>query len=177
MALPPTATACAGCSISTPSKMSSMRSRTLRISAAEGGSEEISSSARTPEPTRQERTSSDAAGDGAEDHLGRAAADVDDADLALDRVAERLGRADEGEPALLLLAEDLDRDPGGLADRRRRPRRRCGASRTAAVATARIVSAPSSRASRTWVATTSPTSSIFSAGIAPSSSSALLIRV
>ena len=29
----------------------------------------------------------DPAGDGAEDHLGRAAADVDDADLALDRVA------------------------------------------------------------------------------------------
>ena len=58
VALPPTATAWAGCSISTPSKMSSMRSRTLRISAAEGGSEEISSSARAPEPTRQERTSS-----------------------------------------------------------------------------------------------------------------------
>ena len=58
VALPPTATAWAGCSTSTPAKMSSMRSRTLRISAAEGGSEAISSSARTPEPTRQERTSS-----------------------------------------------------------------------------------------------------------------------
>ena len=34
-------------------------------------------------------------------------------------MAERFGRADEGEPPLLLLAEDLDRDPGGLADRRR----------------------------------------------------------
>ena len=33
-----------------------MRSRTLRISAAEGGSEAISSSASTPEPTDQERT-------------------------------------------------------------------------------------------------------------------------
>ena len=93
-----------------------MRSRTLRISAAEGGSEAISSSASTPEPTRQERTSSHAAGDGAEDHLGRAAADVDDADRPVDRVAERLGRADEGEPPLLLLAEDLDRDAGVLAD-------------------------------------------------------------
>ena len=51
------------------------------------------------------------------------------------------------------------------------------ASRTAAVATARIVSAPSSRARRTWVATTSTTSSIFSGTIAPSSSIALLIRV
>ena len=118
-----------------------------------------------------------AAGDGAEDHLGRAAADVDDADRALDRVAERLGRADEGEPPLLLVAEHLDRDAGGLADRRGhlarrwRPRapprwRRRGSS-----------SAPSSRASRTWVATTSQTSSTFSARIAPSSSSALLIRV
>jgi len=51
------------------------------------------------------------------------------------------------------------------------------ASRTAAVATERIVSAPSSRARRTWVATTSATSSILSGQIAPSSSSALLIRV
>ena len=34
-----------------------MRSRTLRISAAEGGSEASSSSARAPEPTFQERTS------------------------------------------------------------------------------------------------------------------------
>ena len=61
----------------------------------------------------------DAAGNGAEDHLGRAAADVDDADLAGDRVAERLGRADEGEPPLLLVAEDLDRDAGGRGDRLR----------------------------------------------------------
>ena len=51
------------------------------------------------------------------------------------------------------------------------------ASRTAAVATARISSAPSSRARRTWVATTSATSSIFSGTIAPSSPIALLIRV
>ena len=51
------------------------------------------------------------------------------------------------------------------------------ASRTAAVATARIVSAPSSRASRTWVATTSATSSTFSGRISPSSPIALLIRV
>ena len=61
-----------------------------------------------------------AAGHGAEDHLGRAAADVDDADLAGHRVPEGLGRADEGEPSLLLLAEDLDLDPGGLADLLRR---------------------------------------------------------
>ncbi len=51
------------------------------------------------------------------------------------------------------------------------------ASRTAAVATARIVSAPSSRANLTWVETTSATSATFSAVIAPSASSALLMRV
>ena len=143
-----------------------MRSRILRISAAEGGSEAISSSASTPEPTRQERTSSHAAWNGAEDDLGRAAADVDDADPAVDRMAERFRRADEGEPTLLLLAEDVDRDSGRLADR---PRDLLpfGASRIAAVATARIVSAPSSRARRTWVATTSATSRAFSGGIVP----------
>ena len=88
-----------GCSISTPPKMSSMRSRTLRISAAEGGSEAISSSARTPEPTCQERTSWTPAGNRAEDHLGRATADIDDADLPRHGMPERLGGADEGEPA------------------------------------------------------------------------------
>ena len=51
------------------------------------------------------------------------------------------------------------------------------ASRTAAVATARIVTAPSSRARRTWVQTTSEISSIFPGGIAPSPSIDLPIRV
>ena len=110
----------------------------------------------------------DPAGDGAEDHLGRAAADVDDADLALDRVAEGLGRADEGEPPLLLLAEDVDRDPGGLGDRLRRPRSplRRLADRRGGDRADRL-GAELARASRTWVATTSPTSSIFSGTIAP----------
>ena len=62
-----------------------------------------------------------AAGGGAEDHLGRAAADVDDADRPVDRMAEGLGRADEGEAALLLVAEDVDLDAGGRADLPRRP--------------------------------------------------------
>ena len=119
VAEPPTATAWSGCSISTPSKRSSMRSRTLRTSEADGGSEAISSSASAPEPTGQERTFSAPPRDRAEDDLGRAAADVDDADPALDRVAKRLGRADEGKPTLLLLAEDVDREAG----RRRRPPR------------------------------------------------------
>jgi hypothetical protein len=35
-------------------------------------------------------------------------------------VTQALGRAEEGEPALLLVAEDVDRDPGGLADLARR---------------------------------------------------------
>src|ERR1700712_1663367 len=67
-----------------------------------------------------------------EDHLGRATADVDDADGAGDRVSEGLGGADEGEPALLLVAEDLALYPGGLADLlrslltvRRLPHRSC----------------------------------------------------
>jgi len=51
------------------------------------------------------------------------------------------------------------------------------ASRTAAVATARISIAPSSCARRTWVATSSPTSSTFAAVIAPSASTALEMRV
>ena len=51
------------------------------------------------------------------------------------------------------------------------------ASRIAAVATARIVSVPSSRASRTWVATTSTTSAIFFAGIVSSRRRPLAIRV
>ncbi len=51
------------------------------------------------------------------------------------------------------------------------------ASRMAAVATARITSAPSSSARRTWVATTSPTSWIIGWVIEPSSVVALPIRV
>ncbi len=77
----------------------------------------------------------DAAGNAAEDDLGRAAADVDHSDLALHRVAEGLRGADEGQPPLLLAAEDLDREArllghprgdllavGRLADRRGRDR-------------------------------------------------------
>ena len=177
MALPPTATACAGLLDLDPledvvdavADLADLRRR-----GRVGGDQLVGEHAGADPPGAHLL---DPAGDGAEDHLGRAAADVDDADLALDRVPERLGRADEGEPPLLLLAEDVDRDAGSLADRLPRPRSPLAASRTAAVATARIVSAPSSRASRTWVATTSQTSSTFSARIAPSPSSALLIRV
>ena len=63
-----------------------------------------------------ERTSVDPFSDGPEDDLGRAAADVDDGDRALDRVAERLGRAEEREAALILVVEDLDVDRGDLLD-------------------------------------------------------------
>ena len=119
----------------------------------------------------------DAARDRAEDDLGGAPADVDDADLTLDRMAESLRRADEGKPALLVLAEDLDREPGGGADRLGDLLAvRCLA--VAAVATIRIASAPSSCASRTWVATTSATSAILAFAIEPSFfRAALPIRV
>ena len=154
-----------------------MWSRSARISAADGGSLVRNSSASAPEPILNERTSRTPVGDGAEDDLRRAAADVDDPDVALDRVAERLGRADEGEPALLLLAEDLDLEPGRLARSASRPRSAFFASRIAAVATIRIASAPSSSASRTWVATTSATSAIFSSVILPLRFESLPIRV
>ena len=100
-----------------------------------------------------------ALGEGAEDRLRRAAADVDDRDLAVDRMAERLVaprkaslpsscslRTSTGKPAASSIAAATFF--------------RSGDSRTAAVATIRIVSAPISSASRTWVATTSQTSSI-----------------
>ncbi len=54
---------------------------------------------------------------------------------------------------------------------------RLGALRIAAVATATICSAPTSRATAAWVATTSAVSAIFSAGIAPPRSRLLPIRV
>ena len=59
------------------------------------------------------------------------------------------------------LAEDLDLDPGGRADRRRHLVAVGGLAHRRGRDRADL-SAPSSRASRTWVATTSPTSSIFS---------------
>ena len=82
----------------------------------------------------------DAAGDRADRDLRRGAADVDDGDVAVGRVVERAGRADEREPRLLLVAEHLDVDAGALRDRAReappgwRPRgsppsRRRGSSR------------------------------------------------
>ena len=120
MALPPTATAWSGWRTSTPSKNSAMWSRSARISAGPGGSD--------LQELLGERAGADlervhlvhALGEAAEDDLRGAAADVDDADLALDRVAERLRRAEEGEPALLLVAEDLDRQAGEAADLLRR---------------------------------------------------------
>ncbi len=176
MALPPTATAWAGCSISTPAKMSSMRSRTLRISAAEGGSEEISSSASTPEPTRQERTS--LAPPGTVPRI----TSVEPPPTSTTPILPATGC-----PSVLVAPMKASRpSSSSLRTSTRTPAASpiaaaasspLGASRTAAVATARISSAPSSRASRTCVETTSATSSIFSPRIAPSESSALLIRV
>ena len=92
-----------------------------------------------------------AAGDGAEDDLAGAAADVDDAHGSLDGMAQGLGRADERQPALLLLGEDLDRESARRARSASTASSRFVDSRIAAVATIRIASAPSSSASRTWV--------------------------
>ena len=57
-----------------------------------------------------------ALGDRADDDLARAAADVDDADVPRNRMAERLRRADERKAPLLVLGEDLDLDPGDALD-------------------------------------------------------------
>ncbi len=54
---------------------------------------------------------------------------------------------------------------------------RLGALRIAAVATATICSAPTSRATLAWVATTSAVSRIFSAGMEPLVARLLPIRV
>ena len=144
-----------------------MWSRSLRISEAEGGSlrEELVGDRARADLERLHPV--DSVGDGAEDDLRRAAADVDDADVALDRMAERLGRADEGQAALLLLGEDLDLDAGdlldllhgllavlGVADRRRRN----GADRLGAELLGEL----------DLRATTSATSAIFSLDIEPS---------
>jgi sugar phosphate isomerase/epimerase len=82
-------------------------------------------------------------------------------------MAERLRGTDEGEASLLLLPEHLDLDARNLAIACTTSSR-FRASRIAAVATGRITFAPSSSARRTWVATTSATSSIFAWSIAPS---------
>ena len=153
-----------------------MRSRTLRISAADGGSEASSSSASTPEPTFQERTSwapswtlpritsvepppTSTTPTGPETGWPRVLV----APMKERRPSSSSLRTSTSTPAALPISFAA-RSP-------------LLASRTAAVATARIVSAPSSRASRTWVATTSATSSTLSGQIAPSASIALLMRV
>ncbi len=120
MALPPTATAWTGCSISTPSKMSSMRSRTLRISAAEGGI------------GGDQLVGEDAGADPPGAHLARRRpatvpriTSVEPPPTSTTPTLpstgwpEGLGRADEGESPLLLVAQHVDRDAGRIADRGR----------------------------------------------------------
>ena len=151
VALPPTATAWSGWSNSTPSNRSPISSRSARISDAEGGSLFEVLLGQRSGADLEGADLLDSLGDRAEDHLGGAAADVDDGDLAVDRMAERLGRAEEGEAPLLLLAR--------APRRRRRPPSRFSfatfslflASRIAAVATVLITSAPISSARRTCV--------------------------
>ena len=78
---------------------------------------------------------------GADDQLGRAAADVDHQR----RLARRVlgGGAEVGEPRLLLAVEDAGREREALAQLGDEGARRWTASRTALVAIASTVSAPS----------------------------------
>ena len=176
VAEPPTATAWAGSSTSTPSKMSSMRSRVRRISAAEGGSEESSSSARLPEPTGQERTLLTPS-----ETVPRITS-VEPPPMSTTPISPSAGCP---RPLVAPMKESRPSSSSGstsigtpaAAATASATSSQLRASRTAAVATARISSAPSSRASRTWVPTTSPTSSIFSGRIRPLPSTALPIRV
>ncbi len=60
-----------------------------------------------------------AAGDRADRDLRGGAADVDHRDVAVGRMIERAGCADERQPRLLLVAEHLDLDAAALRDRAR----------------------------------------------------------
>jgi ABC-type branched-subunit amino acid transport system ATPase component len=80
-----------------------------RIAAAVGVGQEAAADAERGRPAH-------AVGQRAADQLGGAAADVDDADLAQRRVAERRGGAEERVPRLLLAAEDVDLDARLLLD-------------------------------------------------------------
>ena len=96
--------------------------------------------------------------DRADRDLRRGAADVDHGDVAVGRVVERAGRADEREPRLLLVAEDLDLDAGSLGDRARELLLVGGLADRGRRDRANRLACPSSRARRTCVATTSTTS-------------------
>ena len=116
MALPPTATACVGLVDLDPGEEvvdAVADLADLRRRGRVGGDQLVGQHAGADTPGAD---LPHAAGDGAENDLGGAAADVDDAEQSVDGMAERLGRADEGEPPLLLLGEDLDRDAGVSAD-------------------------------------------------------------
>ena len=78
--------------------------------------------------------------------LGGAAADVDHGDRALDRAQQGAGGAHERQPRLLLVGEHATAPCRPPPPPPRRARRGCGALRIAAVATATICSAPTSRA-------------------------------
>ena len=101
-----------------------------------------------------------AVGQRADRDLGRAAAHVDDGDRARRRLVERAGRAEEGEPRLLVPGQHVGLQAGALAQRADSASR-LAAARIAAVATTRTARsrrrAPAARCS----ATTSATSSIF----------------
>ena len=118
-----------------------------------------------------------AAGDGAEDHLGRAAADVDDADLpSTGWPSVLVAPMKESRPSSSSLRISTS-TPGGLADRLRRPRSPLrGLAHRGGGDGADRLGAQLSRQPHLGGDDLGDLST-FSAGIAPSSSIALLIRV
>ena len=105
-------------------------------------------------------------GHGADDHLGGATAYVHHADSAVDGMPSPLvAPMKERRPSSSSLRTSTETP--AISATLRAASSPFDASRIAAVATARMVSAPSSRASRTCVATTSATCSTFSDGIYP----------
>ena len=110
-----------------------------------GGSESSARSVRRREPTGRDAHQLDAVGAAAGD-LGRAAADVDHRDAAVQLALLAGECAGEGEPGLLGLGEDPQAAGANPARRPGPGRRASGEPRSEAVPTACTTSAPASRA-------------------------------
>ena len=118
-ALPPTATAASTGGSARPSNTPCACWRIACRSATEGGSERRYASVSRPEPEAERLRPRGAVGHRADRELRRPAPDVDDADRAVERLAERARGAEEGQARLLLAVEDLDLDAADRADRGR----------------------------------------------------------
>ena len=175
--MPPTATAlCAGGG-SRPSKVPATCRRTFSSSSTEGGSR------------AQVGVGQEAGPDPKRGRPAHRAVRLAHRDLARSRrprrsprsSPRRAGRACAWRPRTTVAPPPRPRARRAACRRHRAPRSpgrpRLGALRMAAVATATICSAPTSRATLACVATTSAVSAIFSAGIAPPWPRLLPIRV